>query len=96
MDARMILLPLKSDLGDVSRALGCLVCLGPVTATPRRFDVLHNDLRPIIPGSGPIAAAPAVRPAPASTGFAAPAAPFDERDRGKRRPPYLRLVKSDK
>ncbi|WP_208348514.1 PAS domain-containing protein [Pseudaestuariivita rosea] len=37
--ANMVLLPLKSDLGDVSRALGCLVSHGTVGRTPRRFEI---------------------------------------------------------
>jgi len=37
LEARMILLPLKSDLGDVSRILGCLVSKGEIGTTPRRF-----------------------------------------------------------
>lgn len=39
LSAKMILLPLASDLGDVSRALGCLVAEGGVGRTPRRFEV---------------------------------------------------------
>ncbi len=37
LDARMILLPLKSDLGDISRALGVMVSDGVIGTTPRRF-----------------------------------------------------------
>ncbi len=39
LQARMILLPLKSDLGDVSRILGVMVSDGTIGATPRRFIV---------------------------------------------------------
>ena len=39
IEARLLLLPLKSDLGDISRALGCLVAHGSIGRTPRRFDV---------------------------------------------------------
>jgi len=45
LDARMILLPLKSDLGDVSRILGCLVSVGDLGVAPRRFDVRQSNLR---------------------------------------------------
>ncbi|KIC42748.1 diguanylate cyclase [Ruegeria sp. ANG-R] len=37
LQARMILLPLKSDLGDVSRVLGVMVSDGTIGVTPRRF-----------------------------------------------------------
>ncbi len=37
--ARMLLLPLRSDLGDINRALGCLVAEGELTNSPTRFDV---------------------------------------------------------
>lgn len=39
LNARMLLLPLKSDLGDVTRALGCLVSDGTIGRAPRRFDL---------------------------------------------------------
>lgn len=44
-EAEMILLPLRSDLGDVSRAIGCLVSHGISGKPPHRFTVesLHLD-----------------------------------------------------
>ncbi len=109
--ARMILLPLKSDLGDVSRCLGCFVALGELSPTPLRFDIDHQALRLIRPGTSPVEIkTPALRP-PAATapteaakpmlaGFAAPEAAFKARTSAKDRvvrptPPYLRLIKSD-
>ena len=47
MQARMLLLPLQSDLGDVSRILGVMVSDGAIGATPRRFTVAQSDLRPV-------------------------------------------------
>ena len=44
---RMLLLPLRSDLGDISRALGCLVTQGPIGRTPRRFRIAAVTSRPI-------------------------------------------------
>ena len=35
----LVLLPLRSDLGDISRALGCLVTEGTIGLTPRRFEI---------------------------------------------------------
>jgi hypothetical protein len=47
MQARMIILPLRSDLGDVSRALGCLMAEGPIGRAPRRFDLVNCTADPI-------------------------------------------------
>ncbi|MGJ5619188.1 PAS domain-containing protein [Sulfitobacter sp. MF3-043] len=101
LDARMVLLPLKSDLGDVSRALGCLVSRGDIGTAPRRFDLIEQEVRPLVPGQTvarvDLPVGPVVRPAPHDQmpGFRAPKAPFKGKE-GKVPPPYLRLVKSDK
>ncbi len=47
LQARMILLPLKSDLGDVSRALGVMVSDGAIGVTPRRFALTKDRVRPV-------------------------------------------------
>ena len=47
LQARMILLPLKSDLGDVSRVLGVMVSDGVIGATPRRFVISDNRVRAV-------------------------------------------------
>ena len=106
VEGRMVLLPLKSDLGDVSRILGCLVSHGELGYTPRRFDIQQSQLRPIVPGKGQTAPKPVAEPAPAK----APLPPISSLQRGfaekpqgfeppaepeKKRPPYLRLIKSD-
>lgn len=101
-EARMVLLPLKSDLGDVSRILGCLVNKGEIGLAPRRFDVVGHDLARILPGPGDAPTA-AVPPAPrvpqVASGFAAPKTAFEGKPPGaaqnSKRPPYLRLIKSD-
>ncbi|MFD1881011.1 PAS domain-containing protein [Paracoccus pacificus] len=46
----LLLLPLRSDLGDVTRALGCLVGDGQIGRAPRRFDLVSETLRPLLPG----------------------------------------------
>ncbi|NIZ12263.1 PAS domain-containing protein [Phaeobacter sp. HF9A] len=77
--ARMILLPLRSDLGDVSRALGVLVAeAGAASRMSQRFIVESCDMRRVGPAQAPakperrtpeFKAAP--RPtAPATEGFA--------------------------
>lgn len=100
MDARMLLLPLKSDLCDVSRILGCFVAQGDMGMAPRRFDIAGAKIRTIsAPSSLPPAQAEpaladrrnAIQRAP---GFAEENVPFEAY---APRPdvPYLRLVKTD-
>ncbi|MEV8467408.1 PAS domain-containing protein [Fluviibacterium sp. DFM31] len=43
-EAEMVLLPLRSDLGDISRALGCLVSHGISGKPPHRFGITSVDL----------------------------------------------------
>ncbi|WP_422028656.1 PAS domain-containing protein [Roseovarius sp.] len=80
LSARMVLLPLRSDLGDVSRAMGCLVAEGEAGRVPRRFEVTRLRVAPVDGGnvevSRPVAEPP--RPAPK-----------------RRHRPFLRLVTSD-
>lgn len=47
MQARMLLLPLMSDLGDVSRVLGCFIARGDMGETPRRFEISNVKIRPL-------------------------------------------------
>lgn len=82
LQARMILLPLKSDLGDVSRALGVLVSDGMVGPTPRRFTIADTRIKPL----REVQMAPQVDPQ--SAGFAEDQAGF------KPSTPHLRLVSS--
>ncbi|MFG6561958.1 PAS domain-containing protein [Sulfitobacter sp. 1A15299] len=97
LTGRMLLLPLKSDLGDVSRVLGCLVVLGQIGQTPRRFGLaqatrhsafgrLAKPVRFADPLHEPLL--------PRDTGFAEPKARFTTAPPGDI-PPYLRLVKSE-
>lgn len=107
LDARMILMPLKSDLGDVSRILGCLVAKGDMGLAPRRFDIAELDKTRlgINVHDGPRKAPRPVQTFTASgqsetQGFAEPKATFaaqsdDHSSGAAKRPPYLRLVKSD-
>lgn len=81
-EARMILLPLKNDLGDVSRALGLLIAEGANSAAPWRFDLTGKALRAVVPAQrdpGPVAVA--------EPGFAEAQSPLA----GKL--PHLRVVK---
>ena len=99
LDARMLLMPLKSDLGDVSRILGALVSVGDVGRSPRRFDVTKVSLRPIVSGEAtplPTLKTPK-RPSPkptVPTGFAEPKQSF-KTSTPRQDAPYLRVVKLD-
>ncbi len=94
LEARLILLPLKSDLGDVSRILGCLMSKGEIGLAPRRLTLRTAAVRTL--DSAPSRAIPLTQ---ADMGrrseFQEPATPFDDAGKSKNRPPYLRLIKSD-
>lgn len=91
----IVLLPLRSDLGDVSRILGCLVSEGAIGRAPRRFDIRDARTAPIgvtAPDRGPAQRAiPA--PAPRAAGFAEAALPFaPARPQSAGRRGHLRIV----
>jgi hypothetical protein len=48
LDGELLLMPLRSDMGDLSRAIGCLVTHGRICRTPRRFEINHVSTRPAI------------------------------------------------
>lgn len=58
LTARMLILPLRSDLGDVTRALGCLIAEGEPGATPRRFDIQQDEVLPLFEGGEVMAPSP--------------------------------------
>ncbi|MTH78814.1 PAS domain-containing protein [Paracoccus aestuariivivens] len=60
----MLFLPLRSDLGDVSRVLGCLVTKGEIGQTSRRFDLVRDRVFPVVHG------AKTIEPSPSPTRFA--------------------------
>ncbi len=49
----MILLPLRSDLGDVDRILGGIVLEGKIGRTPRRFEILSQTRQSLTGYAGP-------------------------------------------
>lgn len=91
LSARLLILPLRSDLGDMSRALGCLVAEGPIGRAPRRFGIRSATLSAI-----PVVAGGVARHQPArdTAGFAEPPARFSGAP-AKRSRAHLRLVVSD-
>lgn len=93
--AQMILLPLRSDLGDVSRALGVLVCDDRLAQGRDRvrFDIAELNSRPV---RGLTYALPEDLPAPHGTRGETVTPGFAEaRPVLGGKVPYLRLVKSD-
>jgi len=88
----LVMLPLRSDLGDISRALGCLVTQGPIGRAPRRFEMTSHQLRPL--DLSPLASLLNDKKAEQLVGMAEDARPFNgtspltDSER-----PYLRLVK---
>ncbi len=78
----LMLLPLRSDLGDISRALGCLVTDGASGRTPRRFGIADAETLPLS-GAAPRRAAPPLR----TLAGGRSQAPTGPRDRS-----HLRLV----
>jgi hypothetical protein len=97
LDARLLLMPLKSDLGDVSRLLGAFVSVGDMGRSPRRFDVTNTVLRPILSDEAaplPEKVKPAPKPATRIPGFSEPAPTF-QTETPRSDAPYLRLVKNE-
>ena len=76
MDAKVVLLPLRSDLGEVTRVLGALVTDGQIGRSPRRFDVTDVQTKALERGHAPATVA---KPAPVKTpakGFTEGQAPY--------------------
>lgn len=106
--ARMTLLPLRSDLGDISRILGCFVFQGDIGLAPRRFMITARNLHPVADPAmpWPVAPSPDYNVPVRSTGFAEPAAAFTHKKpaqpggaptgSNRKGRPYLRLVEKTK
>ncbi|MEB8386110.1 PAS domain-containing protein [Rhodobacteraceae bacterium KMM 6894] len=92
LTGKLVILPLRSDLGDVSRALGCLVTTGNTGRGPRRFDIdaVHYTNINLSTDAALRCASDAPQPEVPLRGFAEQRpAPLTKSER-----PYLRLVKS--
>ncbi|SLN12318.1 PAS domain protein [Roseovarius litorisediminis] len=88
IESDLVLLPLRSDLGDISRALGCLVTKGNIGRAPRRFNIASTTLEPLDTGSPGLMAESMQGPGMAETGHR-----FEHRPANPSEKPYLRLVK---
>ncbi len=47
MEAELLVLPLRDDRGDMTRAIGCLIAKGQIGKAPRRFDIRHMRVDPV-------------------------------------------------
>ncbi len=56
LSARMVVLPLRGDRGEVSRAIGCLLTKGQPGRAPRRFSILRSRVVPLQATAQPAAA----------------------------------------
>ncbi|WP_371931700.1 PAS domain-containing protein [Roseovarius sp. MMSF_3305] len=87
----LLLLPLRSDLGDTSRALGCFLTDGLIGRTPRRFNIISHSVEAVSePESAELVTkVEKVR----EKGFAETKVPFDAKpQKHPSERPYLRLV----
>lgn len=92
LTATLVILPLRSDLGDISRALGCLVSTGPVGAPPRRFRIRDVQITPITLPQDDARRGFAEAPKPF---VPRPTEPVQEQPRSLSERPYLRLVRDE-
>lgn len=88
LEARLLVLPLRTDPGNPAIALGCLVTSGQIGRGPRRFFISKRAVTPELGNRG---AAPFALTA--ISGFADAPASFAGRGT-KARPSYLRLVET--
>jgi hypothetical protein len=97
LDARMVLLPMENDLGDVSRIFGCLVAKGDIGRKTRRFDVTATQKRvlgsPAFDTPASTQSQTSGSPAHATPGFAEASPPLAGAK--PTRVPYLRIVSRD-
>ncbi len=99
VSGQVILLPLRSDLGDISRALGCLVTHGQIRRCPLRFDIVSARTVSLVSGeTGPLSVPYPQPTAPASGAgsLAEPRGAYQNRPQAVRPVPgrraHLRLI----
>lgn len=88
LEGRLLMLPLRSDLGDISRALGCLVTEGNIGRAPRRFSIAGTTLEPL-----DIASPGLMAESSQGSGMAETGRRFENRPANPSEKPYLRLIK---
>lgn len=100
LSGKIVLLPLKSDLGDVTRVLGCFVTEGDIGRAPRRFSVSERSATLLSPGATMPPAAvetqkselPKTVTSSTVPGFEEAKAPFKGAPKKNSGHPYLRLL----
>ncbi|ALI54419.1 PAS domain-containing protein [Celeribacter marinus] len=99
LEAQLLLCPLKSDLGDVNRVLGCLQSKGDIGRQPRRFDVVEVTTRDLLTDMPATVQTPAAKtPATEIPGFVEAHRPRETESRAtpksapKAAVPFLKLV----
>lgn len=103
---QLVLLPLISDLGDISRAIGCLVTEGDIGVGSRRFLIERREIMPVKGAAAPFAVPNTIRTesGPGLSSLAEPARmyqpqlvadlnPCRELPQHRSERPYLRLVR---
>jgi len=96
LTARLMILPLRDDAGQITMALGCINLSGNIGRTPRRFDIERCTTAPLAP-IAPFAARPEFAPQIVAKieqpVFAEDPAAFAAAPKPQKAKPFLRLVK---
>ena len=97
LEAQMLILPLRSDMGDVTRAIGYLAIRGKIGRAPRRFEFTNTPIMTKLTGQEPISDVTGgiekVKTPMANMAAPAPVTPTPMPTSSSERP-YLRLVHS--
>ncbi|MEM7731890.1 MAG: PAS domain-containing protein [Pseudomonadota bacterium] len=101
MEAELLILPLRDDRDEVTRAIGCLIAKGQIGKTPRRFNIRHLRVDPVSVVKA-VDAAPAVMTEETAALDVSPARDADTTGPDPRfapqkpgQPSYLRLIVCD-
>lgn len=95
LEGHLLILPLRSDMGDMTRMIGVMVTTGRIGRTPRRFTITSCEVEPALAAQAPKAAPVLAETLPKRlTELSEPAAPFDHNPRKAQRP-HLRLIVSN-
>ncbi|MEL6522798.1 MAG: PAS domain-containing protein [Pseudomonadota bacterium] len=104
LEGKLLLLPMKSDFGDVTRALGCLVTQGELGRTPRRFEITQKRVTKLtgdgvkttrVVKSEPVRPVPGFAEEPGNFVAATPDSNQQKRPERAKGRPHLYIVKSD-
>ncbi len=88
LHGELLVLPLRDEMGDVTRAIGCLITRGQIGQTPRRFELSDARVDPVKHDRTPASIRSRPTPQPVE-----PVPSLKKAEKG--RPSYLRLVVSN-